>query len=277
MAHFTCEVVYRGIFQKNLAARICRGIVAFRPQGGAVGHRLRALRRQPPAERHPGEGLRHRGRLAGGARAEHGPLRAQGGRRHHLRRRHPLEGRRVPGPGTGCSRSTRLTVSGGTVLMTSLQSPAPSSRTSTRRTRPTPWPSSGPRRPSRDSGSTRKTIPRPGSWARWPRSSPSSCRWTRSARPSRKPSGAPISRSPRPAKATSGWRASRSRSPRATRRSVLVREAEVVGDARGSDDPRDSHRQADGRGAKATCPSATRTSRSTRRAPCGRSSTSTSA
>ena len=27
MAHFTCEVVYRGIFQKNLAARICRGIV----------------------------------------------------------------------------------------------------------------------------------------------------------------------------------------------------------------------------------------------------------
>ena len=27
MAHFTCEVVYRGIFQKNLASRICRGIV----------------------------------------------------------------------------------------------------------------------------------------------------------------------------------------------------------------------------------------------------------
>src|ERR1041384_2620035 len=27
MAHFTCEVVYRGIFQKNLAARIVRGIV----------------------------------------------------------------------------------------------------------------------------------------------------------------------------------------------------------------------------------------------------------
>src|SRR5881409_33386 len=27
MAHLTCEVVYRGIFQKNLAARITRGIV----------------------------------------------------------------------------------------------------------------------------------------------------------------------------------------------------------------------------------------------------------
>ena len=27
MAHFTCEVVYRGFFQKNLAALIVRGIV----------------------------------------------------------------------------------------------------------------------------------------------------------------------------------------------------------------------------------------------------------
>src|SRR5258706_851784 len=37
MAHFTCEVVYRGIFQKNLAARICRGIVLSAPKAGRRG------------------------------------------------------------------------------------------------------------------------------------------------------------------------------------------------------------------------------------------------
>ena len=37
MAHFTCEVVYRGIFQKNLAARICRGIVLSARKAGRWG------------------------------------------------------------------------------------------------------------------------------------------------------------------------------------------------------------------------------------------------
>jgi pyruvate ferredoxin oxidoreductase delta subunit len=37
MAHFTCEVVYRGIFQKNLAARICRGIVFSARKAGRWG------------------------------------------------------------------------------------------------------------------------------------------------------------------------------------------------------------------------------------------------
>ena len=37
MAHFTCEVVYRGIFQKNLAARICRGIVLSSRKAGRWG------------------------------------------------------------------------------------------------------------------------------------------------------------------------------------------------------------------------------------------------
>src|SRR3990172_233136 len=37
MAHFTCEVVYRGIFQKNLAARITRGIVLSARRAGRWG------------------------------------------------------------------------------------------------------------------------------------------------------------------------------------------------------------------------------------------------
>jgi pyruvate ferredoxin oxidoreductase delta subunit len=37
MAHFTCEVVYRGIFQKNLAARITRGIVLSARKAGRWG------------------------------------------------------------------------------------------------------------------------------------------------------------------------------------------------------------------------------------------------
>ncbi len=37
MAHFVCEVVYRGIFQKNLAARITRGIVLSARKGGKWG------------------------------------------------------------------------------------------------------------------------------------------------------------------------------------------------------------------------------------------------
>ena len=106
MAHFTCEVVYRGIFQKNLAARITPRHRALGPQGRAVGHRVRPLRRQPAAQRHPGQGLRDRRRHQGRARAEHGALRAQGRRRHDLRGRHPLARASSPGPGTGSSRST---------------------------------------------------------------------------------------------------------------------------------------------------------------------------
>jgi pyruvate ferredoxin oxidoreductase delta subunit len=37
MSAFTCEVVYRGIFQKNLAARICRGIVLSARKAGRRG------------------------------------------------------------------------------------------------------------------------------------------------------------------------------------------------------------------------------------------------
>jgi pyruvate ferredoxin oxidoreductase delta subunit len=37
MAHVTCEVVYRGIFQKNLASRICRGIVLSARKAGRWG------------------------------------------------------------------------------------------------------------------------------------------------------------------------------------------------------------------------------------------------
>src|SRR3970040_2221688 len=37
MAHFPCEVVYRGIFQKNLPARIARGIVLSARKSGRWG------------------------------------------------------------------------------------------------------------------------------------------------------------------------------------------------------------------------------------------------
>src|SRR5713101_1712697 len=37
MAHLVCEVVYRGIFQKNLAARITRGIVLSARKAGKWG------------------------------------------------------------------------------------------------------------------------------------------------------------------------------------------------------------------------------------------------
>src|SRR3990167_2592866 len=37
MAHLICEVVYRGIFQKNLASRITRGIVLPARRGGRGG------------------------------------------------------------------------------------------------------------------------------------------------------------------------------------------------------------------------------------------------
>ena len=37
MAHFTCEDVYRGICQKNLASRICRGIVLSARKAGRWG------------------------------------------------------------------------------------------------------------------------------------------------------------------------------------------------------------------------------------------------
>ena len=61
MAHLTVEVVYRGIFQKNLAARITRGSCSppGRPGGGASRSDGTAT---APSETGPGQGLRDRGR-----------------------------------------------------------------------------------------------------------------------------------------------------------------------------------------------------------------------
>jgi len=65
MSALICEVVYRGIFQKNLAARIRARIVLSAREVGTLGHRLRPLRRQPAAQRNPRQGLRDRRRHQG--------------------------------------------------------------------------------------------------------------------------------------------------------------------------------------------------------------------
>ena len=57
---FAVEIVYRGIFQKNLADEHQPGHRPRGPPGGKARHLLRALRRQPGAQRHPGQELRHR-------------------------------------------------------------------------------------------------------------------------------------------------------------------------------------------------------------------------
>ena len=123
MAHFTCEVVYRGIFQKNLAARICRGIVLSARKAGRWGIAFGRYGDSPQRNGIPAKDFAIVADTPGRARAEHGALRAQGGRRHHLRRRHARPRASSPGPGTGSSRSTGSPCPNGTLLMTSLQSP----------------------------------------------------------------------------------------------------------------------------------------------------------
>src|SRR5258705_12248443 len=57
MAHFTCEVVYRGIFQKNLAARICRGIVLSARKAGRWGIALWRYGDSPQRNGNPAKGF----------------------------------------------------------------------------------------------------------------------------------------------------------------------------------------------------------------------------
>jgi len=57
---FAVEVVYRG-FPKNLSKRITRAIVLAAHKEGKPGISFWALWRQPGAQRHSREGLRHRG------------------------------------------------------------------------------------------------------------------------------------------------------------------------------------------------------------------------
>ena len=106
MAALICEVVYRGIFQKNLAARITRGIVLSARKAGRLGHRVRALRGQPAAQRHPGQGLRDRGRHArkSSSRTWRATSPSTSTSRSAWTTRCPRASSR--GRGTGCSPST---------------------------------------------------------------------------------------------------------------------------------------------------------------------------
>ena len=124
--------------------------------------------------------------------------------------------------------------------MTSLQNSEPLiSRTSTRRTRPTAW-LIGPRRPSRASGSTRTTTPTCGSWERWPRSSPA-------VHPGRGVRGDPsrVGLRSQGHLGPQGLRAAHHRAGQLTEGNsgdtVRLRDAQVVGDARGRHHPRHSH------------------------------------
>ena len=97
MAALICEVVYRGIFQKNLAARITRGIVLSARKSGRWGIAFGRYGDSPQRNGIPAKDFAIVADTQSRARAEHGALRAQARRRHDRRGRHPVEGRRVVG------------------------------------------------------------------------------------------------------------------------------------------------------------------------------------
>ena len=173
MAAFTCEVVYRGIFQKNLASRICRGIVLSARKAGRWGIAFGRYGDSPQRNGIPAKDFA----IVADSQEE---------LEQNMARYEPKEvdvticvdDTLAKGVESwawyGLQPINRLTLPNGTVLMTSLQSPEGLLATSIRRMRRGTWPSSGPRRRSRDSGSTRRITPRRGSWAPWPGSSRSS-------------------------------------------------------------------------------------------------------
>ena len=123
MAHFTCEVVYRGIFQKNLAARICRGIVLSARKAGRWGIAFGRYGDSPQRNGIPAKDFA----IVADTQEE---------LEQNMARYEPKEvdvticvadtlSKGVESwAWYGLQPINRLTVSGGTVLMTSLQSPA---------------------------------------------------------------------------------------------------------------------------------------------------------
>ena len=123
MAHFTCEVVYRGIFQKNLAARICRGIVLSARKAGRWGIAFGRYGDSPQRNGIPAKDFA----IVADSQEE---------LEQNMARYEPKEvdvticvddtlSKGVESwAWYGLQPINRLTVSGGTVLMTSLQSPA---------------------------------------------------------------------------------------------------------------------------------------------------------
>jgi len=123
MAHFTCEVVYRGIFQKNLAARICRGIVLSARKAGRWGIAFGRYGDSPQRNGIPAKDFA----IVADTQEE---------LEQNMARYEPKEvdvticvddtlSKGVESwAWYGLQPINRLTISGGTVLMTSLQSPA---------------------------------------------------------------------------------------------------------------------------------------------------------
>ena len=123
MAHFTCEVVYRGIFQKNLAARICRGIVLSARKAGRWGIAFGRYGDSPQRNGIPAKDFA----IVADTQEE---------LEQNMARYEPKEvdvticvddtlSKGVESwAWYGLQPINRLTISGGTLLMTSLQSPA---------------------------------------------------------------------------------------------------------------------------------------------------------
>ena len=170
MAALICEVVYRGIFQKNLAARIARGIVLSARKAGRWGIAFGRYGDSPQRNGIPAKDFA----IVADSKEELEQNMARYEPKHvdvTICVDDTLSKGVESWAWYGLQPINRLTVPNGTVLMTSLADlRRASSRTSTRRTRRTSCRSSGPRRPSPASGSTRRTTPRCASSARWPRS-----------------------------------------------------------------------------------------------------------
>ena len=195
MAHFTCEVVYRGIFQKNLAARISRGIVLSARKAGRWGIAFGRYGDSPQRNGIPAKDFA----IVADTQEE---------LEQNMARYEPKEvdvticvddtlSKGVESwAWYGLQPINRLTVPNGHAAHDlAADARASSSRTSTRRTRPTTWPSSRPRPPSRASGSTRRITRRRACSGRSPRSSPEFLVARRGVRrPSGRPSGARSSR-----------------------------------------------------------------------------------
>ena len=212
MAALICEVVYRGIFQKNLAARITRGIVLSARKSGRWGIAFGRYGDSPQRNGIPAKDFA----IVADTKEELEQNMARYEPKHvdvTICVDDTLSKGVESWAWYGLQPINRLTVPNGTLLMTSLQSLRRAAEGHPQEGRAV-HAGAHPRQGlllgavGLQGGSHRGADPR----ARWPRSPRRSSRWTPCARPSRRWSGAPTSRSPPPARPTSAWRRARSRS-----------------------------------------------------------------
>src|SRR5881628_1316683 len=208
MAALICEVVYRGIFQKNLAARITRGIVLSARKSGRWGIAFGRYGDSPQRNGIPAKDF--------AIVADTNEELEQNMARYepkHVDVTICVDDTLAKGVESwawyGLQPINRLTVPNGTVLMTSLQSGGELLKDIHRKDAPYKLALIRAKASFSVSGSTRRTTPRCGSWARSPRSRRRSSRWTACVRRSPRWSGARISKSPRRAKRTSGSKRAR--------------------------------------------------------------------